>query len=56
MTDATVTRRDWIGGAAATAGLLPFAQSASARRIAASDRVNVAVIGATLTQLGRAHV
>ncbi len=46
MTEATVTRRDWIGGAAATAGLLPFAQPASARRIAASDRVNVAVIGA----------
>ncbi len=50
MTGSTrgLTRRDWIGGAAASAGLLPFADSASAsaRRIAPSDRVNVAAIGA----------
>ncbi len=40
-----MTRRDWLGGAAA-AGMLAMPGTAFARRIAASDRVNVAVIGA----------
>lgn len=40
------TRRDLIGGAAATAGTLALPGTASARRLAPSDRVNVAVIGA----------
>ncbi len=40
-----MTRRDWLGGAAA-AGMLAMPGTALARRIAASDRVNVAVIGA----------
>jgi predicted dehydrogenase len=41
-----LTRRGWLGGAAASAGLLALPQQAAARRIAPSDRVNVAVIGA----------
>ena len=41
-----MTRRDWLGGAAAGAGLLAMPGPAFARRIAASDRVNLAVIGA----------
>lgn len=42
-----MTRRDWLGGAAAAgAGLLAMPGPAFARRIAASDRVNLAVIGA----------
>lgn len=40
------SRRAWLGGAAASAGLLALPGQAFARRIAASDRVNVAVIGA----------
>lgn len=41
-----MTRRGWLGGAAAGAGLLAMPGPAFARRIAASDRVNLAVIGA----------
>ena len=41
-----MTRRDWLGGAAAGIGMLAVPGVASARRVAASDRVNVAVIGA----------
>lgn len=41
-----LTRRDWLGGAAATAGLLAIPGQAAARRLRPSDRVNVAVIGA----------
>lgn len=41
-----LSRRDWMRGAAATAGLLATPGGAWARRIAPSDRVNVAVIGA----------
>jgi predicted dehydrogenase len=41
-----LTRRDWLAGATASAGLLGMPGQASARRIAPSDRVNVAVIGA----------
>ena len=45
--DAGMTRRDWLGGTAATAGLLTVPGSAAAkRRIRPNDRVNVAVIGA----------
>lgn len=40
-----ITRRAWLGGAAALA-LPALPGMASARRLAASDRVNVAVIGA----------
>lgn len=39
-----LTRRTWLGGAASTAGLL--AMPGTARALAPSDRVNVAVIGA----------
>ncbi|MCG7347135.1 Gfo/Idh/MocA family protein [Sphingomonas sp. ACRSK] len=41
-----LTRRDWLGGAAAAAGLLAIPGQAAARRLRPSDRVNVAVIGA----------
>nr|WP_317892512.1 Gfo/Idh/MocA family oxidoreductase [uncultured Sphingomonas sp.] len=41
-----LTRRDWLGGAAATAGLIAIPGEAAARRLRPSDRVNVAVIGA----------
>ena len=41
-----LTRRDWLGGAAAAAGLLAMPGQAAARRLRPSDRVNVAVIGA----------
>ncbi|GAA0455805.1 MULTISPECIES: Gfo/Idh/MocA family protein [Sphingomonas] len=41
-----LTRRDWLGGAAATGGLLAIPGQAAARRLRPSDRVNVAVIGA----------
>lgn len=41
-----LTRRDWLGGAAATAGLLAIPGQAAARRLRPSDRVNIAVIGA----------
>lgn len=50
--NAGMTRRNWLGGAAASAGLLALPGTAVAaaagrtRRIAPSDRVNVAVIGA----------
>ncbi|MDT8758445.1 Gfo/Idh/MocA family oxidoreductase [Sphingomonas psychrotolerans] len=42
----SLSRRDWMRGAAATAGVLALPGGASARRLAPSDRVNVAVIGA----------
>jgi predicted dehydrogenase len=47
-TPAGTTRRRFLGGSAAAAGLLalPGGALAGPRRIAASDRVNVAVIGA----------
>ena len=41
-----LTRRDWLGGAAAAAGLLAIPGQAAAQRLRPSDRVNVAVIGA----------
>ena len=41
-----MTRRGWLGGTAASAGLLALSGRAAARRIAPGDRVNVAVIGA----------
>ena len=43
-----ITRRSLIGGAAATVGMtiLPSRGLAAARKLAASDRVNIAVIGA----------
>ena len=41
-----ITRREWLGGAVASTGLAMLPAQAAARRLAASDRVNVAVIGA----------
>lgn len=48
MTDSSISRRAFVGGAAAAAGaaLAPARAMAAARKLAASDRVNIAVIGA----------
>lgn len=46
MVSTKLTRRSWLGGAAATAGLAAMPGGALARTLSPSDRVNVAVIGA----------
>lgn len=44
-TGADVTRRTVMGGAVATAGLAAMPAGAAARKLSASDKVNIAVIG-----------